>query len=510
MVNMNPLLLCDYYKTTHGEQYPKGIQKIVSYFTPRMSRIEDMDKLVMFGLQGFIKDYLIKAFSCGFFRRPESDVVDEYERIMRHTLKSTLGYRPDIQKIRDLHNLGFLPIKIRAIPEGERVDIGVPMIEISNTHREFAWVTNAIETLMSCSLWHAMISANVGYKYRKIVDGYYAWTVDDNVPRRGALGDFSMRGQESVESAMRSSAAWLLSFVNTATVPAVVWLERNYNCDIEDEDVGYGAVSTEHSVMCSNYAVDGDEYTMLKRLLTEIYPLNSFSVVCDSYDYWNVVEGILPQLKEEILAHQGFMAIRGDSGDPVEITTKTVFNLWDIFGGTVNSKGYKVLNPKIKVIYGDSITPIRCREIYSILQENGFASNNVSLGVGSFSMQCYEQEYSEYHLPRLLPFTRDTFGIAVKSTYGIVDDEEIFIYKDPKTDDGHFKKSMKGCCIVKKNEDGKWTYMDEFSHETALEYEEKLGIYENYTGLTEVFNNGMMITEYSLKEIRQRLHDGKF
>ena len=162
--------------------------------------------------------------------------------------------------------------------------------------------------------------------------------------------------------------------------------------------------------MCSNFAIDGDEITHVRRLLTEIYPHQSFSMVSDSYDYWNLVNNILPQLKDEILAHDGCISIRGDSGDPVEVVTQTVFRLWDIFGGTINSKGFKVLNPHVKALYGDSITPQRCEKVYRILEENGFAINNVALGVGSFSMQCLEiidDKGTHYS-----PYTRDKIGRA--------------------------------------------------------------------------------------------------
>ncbi len=92
---------------------------------------------------------------------------------------------------------------------------------------------------------------------------------------------------------------------------------------------------------------------------------------------WNLVDNILPQIHDDIMNHDGCMLIRGDSGDPVEVVTKTVFKLWEQFGGTVNKKGYKVLDPHIKAIYGDSITVQRCEKIFQILKENGFACNNV-------------------------------------------------------------------------------------------------------------------------------------
>lgn len=312
-MRIQPLLLCDFYKTVHSEQYPKGITKLVSYFTPRMTRLYGEDKLTMFGLQAFIKKYLIEYFNENFFARPKEEVLFEYNRILSNALGE--GAYKD-QKVADLHDLGYLPLEIKAIAEGTRVPVKVPMLEISNTHPQFVWVVNSIETIMSCSLWHPMICANVGYNYRQIVNKYYGMSVDDNIPRARGMGDFSMRGQESFESAVASSAAFCLSFLNTATVSAIPWLEHYYNCDCAKGSVAFGSISTEHSVMCSNYAVDGDEITMIKRLLEEIYPNHSFSMVSDSNDYWNLVDKLLIQCKDQILTHEGTLSIRGDSGDP--------------------------------------------------------------------------------------------------------------------------------------------------------------------------------------------------
>jgi nicotinamide phosphoribosyltransferase len=484
-----PLLLCDFYKTVHSEQYPKGVTKLVSYFTPRMSRIENEDKLIVFGVQAFIKQYLIEYFNENFFQKDKNDILEEYNRILTYTLGEGTYQE---EKISKLYELGYLPLEIKAIAEGTRVPVKVPMIEISNTHPEFAWLVNTIETLMSCSLWHSMISANVGYNYRMIVNKYYQISVEDNISRARALGDFSMRGQESLESATRSSAAFCLSFLNTATVPSILFLEHYYNCDCTKEPVAFGSISTEHSVMCSNTAVDGDEITMLRRLLNEIYPNHSISMVSDSYDYWNLVNHILVECKEDILNHNGTLLIRGDSGDPVKIITETVFRLWDIFGGSMNSKGYKVLDPHIKAIYGDSITPQRAVEIFDILIQHGFSCNNVALGVGSFSMQCLEQD------DKLNPFTRDTFGIAVKATYAEIENTPYMIFKNPKTDTAKFKKSQQGLCRVFLEESGKISYEDGFDKYTFPK--DKVNLLET------VFKNGKMVKEYSLSEIRNRLH----
>lgn len=488
MKRTNPMLLIDFYKAVHAEMLPKGITKSVSYFTPRMSRVERWDKVVMFGLQGFIKTYLIDYFDEEFFDWPFELVIESYKRIMDATLGENTY---NIEKIKKLHNLGYLPIEIVALPEGTLVPMHVPMFGITNTHPDFAWLPQALESLISAEMWHPMLAATVGYTYRQIVDKYYGLTCDDNIPRARALGAFDFRGEECLQSAVKAGAGWCLSFLNTATVPAIPYLEENYNCDCTKEPVAFGSPSTEHSVMCSNYAIDGDEETLLRRLLIEIYPNTSFSAVLDSYDYWNVIDNILPKLRKEILAHNGCMLMRGDSGDCVEVVTKTVFKLWDMFGGTVNSKGYKVLDPHVKAIYGDSITIQRCEKIYQILMENGFACSNVALGVGSFSFQCVEEDGI------LKPFTRDTFSSCIKATYCEINGEPYPIFKNPK--DGGFKKSQKGCCIVYEM-DNEIRYADGLTWKDAC-----LG-----NMLKTVFKDGAMVKEQSLAEIRDRLHGGNF
>ena len=575
----NPLLMIDFYKATHSEQYPKGLTKMVSYYTPRMSRLNDVDKVTLFGLQAFIKEYLIEGFDKYFFNKNINEVLEEYERTLNYTMGEG-SY--DSTKILRLHQLGYLPLQISALPEGTRSNIGVPQIEITNTHPDFVWLVNTIETLLSCTMWHTQVSAEVGYRYRKIVDKYVDWTCEDVNPRN-VLGDFSMRGQQSAESAIKSSAGWLLSFNNTATVPAIIWLEKNYNCNVEKKIVGRGAISTEHSVMCSNFAIDGDEITQVKRLLTEIYPKHSFSMVSDSYDYWNMVTNIIPQCKEEILAHEGYIGIRGDSGDPIEVIAGkefysisdkefewmmedsehwvkeyfdypeysftviikhnedyykvrvecewtnergawtdnkyyyvdgynvrieeytptaedmgTVWALWQTFGGTVNSKGYKVLDPHVKAIYGDSITPYRCEQIYKRLEQKGFAINNVTLGVGSFSMMCLENYDDEKDEFTYSPYTRDTFGIAVKATYAEdANGNPIMIMKQPKGCD--WKKSQKGCCVVTHDENG--NYFCEDGH-TWAECDES-----DDNDLVIVFKDGKMVREWNLDGIRTRMYE---
>lgn len=593
MDNYNPLLLIDFYKATHHEQYPKGLTKMVSYYTPRMSRLDDVDHITFFGLQAFIDEYLIDGFNHNFFNRDLNEVLDEYNRVLTYTMGA--GSYED-RKIRDLWELGYLPLEIRAVPEGSRTKVGVPQIEISNTHPNFVWLVNTIETLLSCSMWHTQIGAEVGYRYRKVTDKWVEATCDSSVDPRRLIGDFSMRGQHSAESAIKASGAWLLSHYNTATVPAIMWMEKHYDCDITKEPVGFGAISTEHSVMCSNFAVDGDEISHIRRLLTKIYPNHNFSMVSDSYDYENLVTNILPQVKSEIMAHNGTLLIRGDSGNPVEVLagkkiewlepydeeeanqlfkneeyTKEWLNDWardreieknctvyfhfgdkfygvnvtvewtnergawtdskyyyvdtydltyyeiepslqllgtvwaldQIVGHTVNEKGYKVLDPHLKAIYGDSILPDYANEIYRRLAAQGYAANNVVMGAGSMSMMalvCANEEgvlqfAGSWNGTNAGPYTRDTFGIAVKATYA--EDpwgNPISIFKKPKA--LAWKKSQKGCCIVS---------LDGESYEDMHTFEDTCD--PNVANLLQtVFKNGQFVKRYTLNEIRNNLY----
>lgn len=484
----NPILLTDFYKTIHHLCYAESLTKLVSYWTPRMSREDNIDQVVMFGLQPFIKRYLMAHFNENFFNRDKNDVISEYKRMIGNTLGKSFEGTAHIEA---LHDLGYLPIQIKAVSEGSRINIKTPMIEITNTHDDFAWLVNYLETLMSCNIWQPMTSATIAYRYREIIEKYFERSVDQGDVKK-ACGDFSMRGFSSLESAESSGAAHLLSFVGTATIPSIVYLENYYLCDVESELVGVGTPSTEHSVMCS-YGVD--EYQAYKRLLTEVFPEGTLSIVSDTYDYWNVFTDILPRLKDDILSRNGKIVIRGDSGDPVKIICGdemslvgseafkgTVELLWDIFGGEVNSKGFKVLNSKIGTIYGDSITTERCEAICMGLEAKGFAANNCVFGIGSYTYQ--------YN-------TRDTFGFALKATHAVIKGKETFIFKDPKTDTGNFKKSQKGMCYVYRDGED-ILYKDELTINEQASYTDNL--------LELVFKDGQLIKNESLKTIRNRLH----
>jgi nicotinamide phosphoribosyltransferase len=311
-------LLCDFYKISHKDQYPQGTEIIYSTWTPRMSRIEGADKklvdlVIAFGFQAFIKEYLMDYFTKNFFSRPTEDVVAEYKRVIQYTLGIT---NPDASHIQALHELGYLPLRIKAVKEGTHIPLRCPMLTVENTKPEFFWLTNYIETLMSCVMWQPTTSATIANEYRKMLDSYAEKTGGDLGGVQFQGHDFSMRGMSSLDSAKASGAGHLLSFSGTDTIPAILYLEEFYNADITKELVGTSIPATEHSVMC---AYGQDELESYRRIITEVYPSGFASIVSDTWDLWSVLYDVIGKLKPEIMARDGKIVVRPDSGDPVDI-----------------------------------------------------------------------------------------------------------------------------------------------------------------------------------------------
>jgi nicotinamide phosphoribosyltransferase len=489
---MNPLFLTDGYKTGHHQQYPKGTTLVYSNFTPRSNKYapKGCDQLVSFGQQMVIKQ-IHEAFEKDFFSRPKDEVCGE----MKRELSMYLNTDYDVSHFEALHDLGYLPINVKAIEEGALVPMKVPVLTIYNTHPDFYWITNYLETVISNLLWKPMTSATIAHAYRKLfttwqekTDAEKSWFVD------WQAHDFSMRGLDSIDATISSGLGHLTSFSGSDSLPAIFGARKFYN---ETEFVAGSVNATEHSVMCAGSKED--EIGTFRNLM-ETYPTGILSIVSDTWDLWKVCTEHLVTLKEEILARDGKVVIRPDSGDPVDIIcglnsnppimidsellkSKDVHSepkvkgvielLWDVFGGTINEQGYKVLDPHIGAIYGDSITLDRAEQIFTRLEAKGFASTNIVLGVGSFTYQ--------YN-------TRDTFGFAMKATYVEVNGEGREIFKDPITDDG-VKKSAKGLLRITTGEDGyklvdQQTWSGEKATDMRCIYEN--GTFGNQTTLTAI------------------------
>ena len=492
----NIIQATDGYKLDHRRQYPEGTTLVYGNWTPRGSRMEGVNEVVFFGLQYFMIKYLRDEFNVNFFNQDQKEILEDYQSMINSYLgPNQIG----TDHIKALHDLGYMPIEIKALPEGTLVPLRVPMFTIQNTKPEFFWLVNYLETLISTTLWMPCTSATIALQYRKVLDHYCKVTGGDKDFVQFQGHDFSMRGMPGLEAAMMSGAGHLLSFRGSDTIPAVNFLERYYMADAENELVGVGVAATEHSVMCMG-SIEG-EFKTFKRLITEVYPSGIISIVSDTWDLWKVITDYIPRLKKEIMARDGKIVIRPDSGDPQEIicgrtavfTTKegmpdvkeraaelgVIRSLWETFGGTETPEGYKVLDPHIGVIYGDAITLDRCTNISKVLMDMGFASTNMVFGIGSYTYQ--------YN-------TRDTFGFAMKSTYGEVDGEGREIFKDPITDDG-LKKSARGLIMIQQNAVGDPEMIDQVSRN-----DEEQGM------LQTVFKDGDLVNPISLAEVRSNLH----
>lgn len=446
----NPITLIDFYKSGHIYQYPADTTRIYSNLTPRGSRFDGVDEIIWFGLQPFLKRILDAMFA-EFFAADLDDVVDAYKARMDGALgPGVVG----TEHIAALHELGYLPIRICALPEGTRVPMRVPVLTIENTIDEFAWLTNYLETILSVETWLSSTTATQADRMRKMLDRWAAATSDTPEAVDFQAHDFSMRGMASLDAAAASGSAHLLSFAGTDTAPALDWIDVYYPHE-PGTFLGGSVPATEHSVMCAGGEVG--EVETFARLL-ETYPTGIVSVVSDTWDLWEVLTEHLPNLFDEIMVRDGKLVVRPDSGDPVKIMcgdpdapagspeAKGVIELlWDVFGGTVNSKGYRVLDAHIGAIYGDSITFERADAICAGLAGKGFASTNFVLGVGSFSYQYV---------------TRDSLGFAVKSTWAKVAGVDRDLAKNPVTDNG-VKRSATGRLAVVRDDAGVLTLIEQ-------------------------------------------------
>jgi len=481
---MNPLLIADFYKIGHIDQYAHGVTRVWSNWTPRSSRIEGVDRVIHFGLQSFLLE-MVDTFNKQFFNRSRNEVVGEY----RDTIKATLGScRTD--HIEALHDLGYIPLKIYAIPEGFDTPIGVPSMVITNTRPEFFWLTNFVESWMSAELWKPSTAATIAREFRKLCIKYSKQFGNTDMSFVDwQCHDFSMRGMSGVHDAALTGMGHLLSFKGTDTIPAILKAKRDYMADIRE--VGGSVPATEHSVMCS-YG-DQNEQETFRHLIEDVYPKGVVSIVSDTWDLWQVLTKFIPNLKDKIMARDGKLVIRPDSGDPVEIVCGKQFHNGNasenkgvirLLAETMGSDDDGMIN-KAGCIYGDSINLDRCNRILDrVVNEIGLNPYNMVFGVGSYTYQ-YQ--------------TRDTFGYALKATAIEQYNTIVPIFKAPKTDSG-MKKSRKGITAV---------YRTTYSTDKRPEYfcvdnadEEQL----DNCALEVVFDGG--ITKYEKFEtIRERVQN---
>lgn len=534
-----PFLDVDFYKVGHVHQYPKGTTVVYSNMTPRNDKHAEAKmnprvwdhKAVVFGLQMFVREYLIDVWNRDFFQRPWSHIEYEY----RETVDTGLNTVLDISHLKALHTLGYLPVEIRALPEGLKVSMKVPVFTIHNTRPEFYWLTNALETVLSNETWKPMVAATIAGNYRATAEYWSKINGSPEFMTQWGCHDFSARGMSGRWDSRACGVAHLAFFTGTDTVAAIHAARLNYNADPRKHLVGGSVPATEHSVMC----IDGkeSEFNTYVRLLA-LYTSGIVSIVSDTYDFWQVISVFTRRLYHAIMGRAGRVVFRPDSGNPLDIITGTAllidydpmdgadrgemfaapwaysrrtdlfykqenealtivpadqvppevkgayYCLYEVFGGTKNAMDHIDLDPHVGLIYGDSITPQLYDHILMRLERMGFSHSNLVVGVGSYTYQYV---------------TRDTLGAAVKATYGGVEGVGRAIIKDPKTDPG--KKSATGILRVYENAEGEVVCEDGLMYdpEHILDGDFDSGL------LRPVFRNGIYSTKEQLSLIRKML-----
>lgn len=610
---LNPILATDSYKLSHKGQLPPNTTKMYSHLTPRFvkylkQKFPDMDdKVIVYGIQSTIT-LITENWENNFFKQDWGII----EKETLHVLTPHLGWSSkDLQHFKELHELGYLPLEFKALPEGSHVEINIPVLTIQNTHDDYAWLVNFIEPPLLNTIFKPMTVATLGLELAKLRNYYFNLTVEDQSGIDFALHDFSYRGQSGHESAAHTSSAYLLYTKGTDTLSAISFAQKYYNAP---ENLAYSLNAGEHSTVTLNiqlyrnvlqtssheeakvseqtYALGiqacrrvrdkliskgaslqdielavGETFTLV-RFLLEVYPTGLFAYVSDSYDYYRLINDIIPELKDIILNRDGKLILRPDSANPVDVVCGTgdiinipekynnsieaahnfvknivhdtianetphgeqgeteervLFNykdklysgvvelewnrydkqyyyiestclknveetilsvqekgtiesLWETFGGTVNSFGYKCLDSHIGLVYGDGITYPRMKEIYQKLHSKKYAVSNICLAPGAYL---------------LAHISRDDLGFALKNSMSTVDNTNISVYKAPATDLS--KASKAGLFKVELTDKG-YVLFDNVSEE-----EEKQG------KLKTVWKNGKFTLLTTFDEIKSRL-----
>lgn len=577
----------DLYKVGHISQYVPGTEVVYSSMTARKDKLASVmeangtRKMVLFGVQMAVQT-LKQNWDDTFFSKPKEEVIKAYARRVKNCLGSDNG-DDQINALAELHDLGYLPLKIKALPEGSLINEDTPFLTVRNTRPDnsaFYWLTNYCETFISCTVWPMCNSASISQQYYLTSKRWGEKTAEADALASWLLianHDFSARGMRGDQDAMMSGMAHLLFGIGTDTMWAIDGLEQYYGADSDKEPVGVSVNAFEHATATQRISFFGSEEESLRDVFTNLYPRGILSYVADSKDYYYVISELAKKLKPEILARTedslglpGKVVFRPDSSpktplevicgdfsgpifssednfeayiedthydfannccgsykkgmdtytttvkvdeDFYEVTTEVEYNrhdkewyyvehtsatskkveatpevkgslqiLWEIFGGTTNEKGYKVLNPAVGLIYGEAISMELQDKIYSRMEELGFCVTNVLFGVGSWA--------------KLQNSSRDSYGIALKGGYSIVNGEAVSMNKSPKTD--MTKASREGLLRVEleKGEDGQEMYVTYDNQTVEQEAQGELKV---------VFEDGELHNQYTLAEIRSKL-----
>lgn len=452
---MNILKMSDSYKVSHRNAYAPKLEILLSYLESRGGKF---DKTVFFGLQYYLK--MMEGVQV------TTQKIDEAQTFWEaHFGRKDVFNRQAWEYIRDNCG-GMLPIRIKAVAEGTVVPVGNVLLTIENTDPNCFWLTNFVETLIM-KIWYSITIATQSRRIRQDILCFLGVS-GDTAGIEFKCHDFGYRGVTSEEQAGIGSGSHLLAFMGTDTVAGVIWLQENYKAGM----CGFSIPATEHSIICS-FGREG-EIEAYDNFLKQ-YPTGVIACVSDTYNIYNACENIWGGvLKDKVMARNGTLVIRPDSGDFLEVIPKVLDILWNKFGGITNSKGYKVLDSHVRVIQGDGMDPESIYELYDCITKLGWSADNLAVGSGGGLL--------------MKDINRDTCKFAIKACAARVDGKWIDIYKDPITDPG--KKSKRGRIKLVKQDDTFVTVGIDDPREDLLET---------------VFENGKIMKEYDLATIRKNL-----
>ena len=456
MNKQNPPLHVDFYKTTHHIQLPIGTENLFEYIESRGGKYP---KTVFFGLQAYLKEYLVGQFVT-------REMIDEAEEICGASFGFPYFNKAGWQYILEKHN-GRLPIRIKALKEGTIIPTKNALVSVEILDSKCSWLVGYIETSLLRAVWYPTTTATNSYYLKQMIKKYCDETGCNLSPFH--MLDFGARGVSSHESASLGGMAHLsVGWLGTDTIEGILAAKQFYNAK---GPVGFSVNATEH--MTTTIYGKENELEAYTNFLDRTPENAILSIVIDSYDDENCVKNLLGgKLKERILARSAHTVFRPDSGDPTTKPLQVVQWLWDIFGGTINEKGFKVLNPKVLVLQGDGIAYNTAEIALQNLKNAGFAASNVIFGSGSSTLQDHR---------------RDDLKFAMKCSAAKVNGEWRDVFKQPKTDSGKASKMGRLAVVLK---DGEFKTVRE----------EECADKDNLLEL--VFENGELKRDQTFEEIR--------
>jgi len=463
-VHGNLILNADSYKSSHFLQYPPEAETTSFYVEPRVGKAgAPYPDVLFFGLQAFLKEYLSRPITA-------ADIEEAREVLTAHGLPFN---EPGWRRILDKHG-GLLPLDIQALPEGSVVPRGTALAQINNTDPALPWLPSYIETALLRAIWYPTTVATYSWSCKQVITAALEKSSDhaaEALPFK--LHDFGARGVSSQESAGIGGLAHLVNFSGTDTLAALMAARRWYGADM----AGFSIPAAEHSTI-TTWGRE-DERKAYENMLDRFGSGPLLSIVSDSYDLANAVTKIFgEELRDKILSMNATLVVRPDSGDPRTVVLETIKRLIAAFGAERNSKGYLVLNPKIRVIQGDGVTLSSIREIFDQLLAEGISAENVTFGMGGALLQV---------------LNRDTLRFAMKANAVKMSGADwIDVYKEPATDPS--KRSRAGRLAVVRAGNGWQTIRAE-----------DLASGENL--LKSVWRNGELLTDWTLDQVRGRAEE---